>query len=905
MAEHHPASGAQHPLPHSPVDPNVYLQQFFSQRAGSAQSYQGHNQPIQSSSVGSRSDRPSINQEPEQPPQIVGNQQYQGSFAESRYNEGNRSQHTPQPHYSSMMSHVSGVATPTQSQTMASNLNDVARIFRTFGDPQQVPNTMPSQHNLSQNQQFPPQQLAQPPYNQMQPAQQQMNTQSFTQVSQSMHNHSPSSVSESGSAINQQQQQTTQQYSNQRETHTTQSPSPPPHQQQSSPPPQPEIASRPPSQTTPQQQYQSRVERDYQPSYQPSVQPQHQPNNLTQHGQQNQPQQTVVQPPSQPLPQQTRVERDYQPVFEIPTQPQNANRAPPNQPQYPQAHQPPPSHQNQPAHLQPVVTHTQHSNLNQQHIQPLQAPHSHPGHLHPPLHLVDPPVQPRVIPTSTTPPSRILPSPRNSFPKSSQLPRAVHPQDVPPNPLRDTHHSDMSSASRPSKRALVILQENVIPIDLSGNIAGVGGSNRGVEFARKEIGIVGTEDLSFDASGILGGGQLGQQAAFHAQYVGQNFTPSQIAELQLLASMKEKLIHKINNIGPKLHQANREIIDKEVELTQLSQLLESLLEQTERNLIEQARMQAVSTERINLVLTDVQESESEINKEMRIQQDLLIRDNERHIQDVRSVEEKFMPVIEAREVEAESIENDVADLHDEMHMLKDKLSSINIKATLLETATNVSKQTKAEYDEIETDLARQIQEEEGLFEDLKQAESDKRIVIEAIIKKFDEQRTKADKVLDILRKTNENVQPIVRAALAERNQLAVIEQHKRDELAEDIEAVKAMQRLLADTQQALSMLDVYREQRKENPGVQLPATHNKQLNKIICVDNIFEQDLLDCHRLVEKLSIQSENLDQRIEDIIPRIEELRRAINKGMDVARQLTSEIGKAITASSIAVPI
>lgn len=103
----------------------------------------------------------------------------------------------------------------------------------------------------------------------------------------------------------------------------------------------------------------------------------------------------------------------------------------------------------------------------------------------------------------------------------------------------------------------------------------------------------------------------------------------------------------------------------------------------------------------------------------------------------------------------------------------------------------------------------------------------------------------------------------------------------------------------------MSMLDVYREQRKENPGVQLPATHNKQLNKIICVDNIFEQDLLDCHRLVEKLSIQSENLDQRIEDIIPRIEELRRAINKGMDVARQLTSEIGKAITASSIAVPI
>lgn len=311
----------------------------------------------------------------------------------------------------------------------------------------------------------------------------------------------------------------------------------------------------------------------------------------------------------------------------------------------------------------------------------------------------------------------------------------------------------------------------------------------------------------------------------------------------------------------------------------------------------------LNSERMSEAEADFQETETSIELQRKRYYDFI---NE--LDDLRREEESAIcnhhdPQVEAATAELSEHEEHISSSVQQIDSMKQRLLALrdNMKDTILEFSAAVAKEEIDRYDQEEAELRSKIAKEETEFGHLTGVESELKLIITTVQTKLEQQLAKAEKVMGILISSRGKLGEELRMITEEKNKFVILDQHLRDNAHDLSGTIEHMKLLAQETLEAMEQYPKYREERSRSNENQFQFTTNKQLNKIISLDNIFSQDLEDSQRLMIKLTKQLEVLDARHNEIMQRLGEVRRQHTQAVDAARQISLDMNRVMNQVSV----
>jgi hypothetical protein len=320
---------------------------------------------------------------------------------------------------------------------------------------------------------------------------------------------------------------------------------------------------------------------------------------------------------------------------------------------------------------------------------------------------------------------------------------------------------------------------------------------------------------------------------------------------------------------------------------------------------EQRTLQNISTERLSQAEEDLKEVENEITHQLAQHQDLMRALNEDFDQEQGELFLKYSPTIDSCEKQLGTAENEINTSIDSMNQMRERLFELkdNLKSMIVEHASKVTRDEVTQLNNKERQLQQRFDDETMATDELTRVQEITEKMIGAVESKFAEQMIKAEKVIGVLKKSRDKVHAELDAVLSEKNQMSVIHSHREESYYQLMEESKNMKEVYEELSEAMEMYKNYKELRAHNTQGNIPLTHNNYLNKIISVDNILDQEMVDYKALIEKLKQQELELIERHSSASQAISERRSQYNKGLEATKNLSYEINKVF--SHVSVPL
>ena len=372
----------------------------------------------------------------------------------------------------------------------------------------------------------------------------------------------------------------------------------------------------------------------------------------------------------------------------------------------------------------------------------------------------------------------------------------------------------------------------------------------------------------------------------------QPISTSQQYELNMLELKKMKLLEKVASLESRIHEATQGVTHKQVELTSLAQSCEEMASYKHYLMDEFARMQEVSEQRVREVWTDLKESEEEAARVAKLFQDEQREDQGAAQDRLNALEDQYQTEILEKERQVQEIETDIARDSEQIQLCRERMTYLNdnIKSLMIERVREFSKLEKAQYDNQEKSLAVRIAEEEARSLQLQELEASCRQALSVGAGSIEQQRAKAEKIIQSLRQAFDKLLPELKRHRLEFEQLAQREQQARQANLEVAAETQDLKQAHLELLEALELLPGYLAERSRRRG-QLPFSTNKSLNMVISLDNIYLSEIEDFEQKVGKLTQKFQSIDLEQNKRHLRTEELKARIGKDRDRLRSVFSQ--------------